>query len=82
MVRENLIKEIKDWDLKVLIALEKFPEIGFVGKFVIDQIIKQSDIIKFVELKSDYFPTSNYERRWSDRAYEEWILLFELFLWR
>lgn len=56
MVRENIIKEIKDFDIKDPIVLEGLPGIGFVGKFVVDQIIKQAEAIKFAELKSDYFP--------------------------
>ena len=53
MVRENIIKEIKDFDIKDPIVLEGLPGIGFVGKFVVDQIIKQAEAIKFAELKSD-----------------------------
>ena len=43
MVRENIIKEIKDFDIKDPIVLEGLPGIGFVGKFVVDQIIKQGN---------------------------------------
>ncbi|MBE6485852.1 MAG: proteasome assembly chaperone family protein [Methanosphaera stadtmanae] len=56
MTLENKIKEITDFDLKDPIVLEGLPGIGFVGKFVVDQIIKQADATKFAELKSDYFP--------------------------
>lgn len=56
MTRENIIKEIVDVELIDPIVLEGLPGIGFVGKFVVDQIIKQADAVKFAELKSDYFP--------------------------
>lgn len=56
MTNENIIKEIAELDFKDPIVLEGLPGIGFVGKFVIDQIIKQADATKFAELKSDYFP--------------------------
>ena len=56
MTIENIIKEITEFDLKDPIVLEGLPGIGFVGKFLVDQIIKQTDAIKFAELKSDYFP--------------------------
>lgn len=56
MSEKNIIKEIKELDLDNPIVLEGLPGIGFVGKFVVDQIIKQADATKFAELKSDYFP--------------------------
>ena len=56
MTKENIIKEITELDLKDPIVLEGLPGIGFVGKFVVDQIINQADATKFAELKSDYFP--------------------------
>ena len=56
MTIENIIKEITEFDLKDPIVLEGLPGIGFVGKFLVDQIIKQTDAKKFAELKSDYFP--------------------------
>ncbi len=56
MTLENTIKEIAEVELNNPIVLEGLPGIGFVGKFVVDQIIKQADATKFAELKSDYFP--------------------------
>ena len=56
MTKENIIKEITELDLKDPIVLEGLPGIGFVGKFVVDQIINQADATKFAELISDYFP--------------------------
>lgn len=56
MSRRNVIKEIEGVELNNPIVLEGLPGIGFVGKFVVDQIIKQEKATKFAELKSDYFP--------------------------
>lgn len=56
MTEENIIKEIEGVQLENPIVLEGLPGIGFVGKFVVDQIIKQAKATKFAELKSDYFP--------------------------
>lgn len=56
MDNKNRIKEIEEVDLENPIVLEGLPGIGFVGKIVVDQIIKQMDATKFAELQSDYFP--------------------------
>lgn len=56
MTEKNTIKQIKEIKLKDPIVLEGLPGIGFVGKFAVDQIIKQLDATKFAELNSDYFP--------------------------
>ncbi|RAP52272.1 MAG: proteasome assembly chaperone family protein [Methanosphaera sp. rholeuAM270] len=56
MKEKNKITEIEEINLKNPIVLEGLPGIGFVGKFVVDQIIKKRDATKFAELKSDYFP--------------------------
>lgn len=56
MVKETKIKEIEEVKLENPIVLEGLPGIGFVGKIVVDQIIKQLDATKFAELQSDYFP--------------------------
>lgn len=56
MSDKNIIKEINELDLEDPIVLEGLPGIGFVGKFVVDQIIKHAGATKFAELKSDYFP--------------------------
>ncbi len=56
MVDKTVIKEIEEINVKDPIILEGLPGIGFVGKFVVDQIIKQMDATKFAELTSDYFP--------------------------
>ena len=56
MSDKNIIKQITELDLENPIVLEGLPGIGFVGKFVVDQIIKQKKATKFAELKSDYFP--------------------------
>lgn len=56
MNNETIIKEIGEVELENPIVLEGLPGIGFVGKIVVDQIIKQLDAKKFAELNSDYFP--------------------------
>lgn len=56
MSTKNIIKEIEGVELNNPIVLEGLPGIGFVGKFVVDQIIKHKNATKFAELKSDYFP--------------------------
>lgn len=56
MADKNKIIQTKELDLENPIVLEGLPGIGFVGKFVVDQIIKKVDATKFAELKSDYFP--------------------------
>ena len=56
MELETKIKEIEEVELENPIVLEGLPGIGFVGKIVVDQIIKQLDATKFAELESDYFP--------------------------
>ena len=56
MELETKIKEIEEIELEDPIVLEGLPGIGFVGKIVVDQIIKQLDAKKFAELESDYFP--------------------------
>ena len=53
---KNIIKEIEGIQLENPIVLEGLPGIGFVGKYVVDQIIKHAKATKFAELKSDYFP--------------------------
>ncbi|MCI5866783.1 MAG: proteasome assembly chaperone family protein [Methanosphaera sp.] len=50
------IKQIEDVELENPIIFEGLPGIGFVGKIVVDEIIKQLDATKFAELQSDYFP--------------------------
>lgn len=56
MVNETIIKEIEEVNLENPIILEGLPGIGFVGKIVVDEIIKSFDAVKFAELNSDYFP--------------------------
>lgn len=56
MVNKTSIKEIEEIDLDNPIILEGLPGIGFVGKIVVDQMIKALDATKFAELTSDYFP--------------------------
>ncbi len=56
MDNKTTIKEIEEVELNNPIILEGLPGIGFVGKIVIDQMIKQLDATKFAELQSDYFP--------------------------
>jgi uncharacterized protein (TIGR00162 family) len=56
MSEKNKIKQIEELNLKDPIVLEGLPGIGFVGKFAVDQIIKQLNATKFAELTSDYFP--------------------------
>lgn len=56
MELETKITEIEEVELNDPIVLEGLPGIGFVGKIVVDQIIKQLDATKFAELESDYFP--------------------------
>ncbi|OED30751.1 proteasome assembly chaperone family protein [Methanosphaera sp. WGK6] len=56
MDKENIIKEIEEVQLDNPIVLEGLPGIGFVGKIVIDQIVKQLNAVKFAELQSDFFP--------------------------
>ena len=56
MVNETIIKEIEEVKLENPVILEGLPGIGFVGKIVVDEIIKQFDATKFAELNSDYFP--------------------------
>lgn len=56
MADKNKITEFEEINLNNPIVLEGLPGIGFVGKFVVDQIIKHLNATKFAELKSDYFP--------------------------
>lgn len=56
MELETKIIETEEVELNNPIILEGLPGIGFVGKIVIDQIVKQLDAKKFAELHSDYFP--------------------------
>ncbi|MCD7782249.1 MAG: proteasome assembly chaperone family protein [Methanosphaera sp.] len=56
MTSETKIKELEEVTFNDPIVLEGLPGIGFVGKIVVDQIIKQTDATKFAELNSDYFP--------------------------
>lgn len=56
MELETRITEIEEVELENPIILEGLPGIGFVGKIVVDQLIKQLDATKFAELESDYFP--------------------------
>lgn len=56
MDKETKIKEIEEIKLDNPIVLEGLPGIGFVGKIVVDQLIKQLDATKFAELESDFFP--------------------------
>lgn len=56
MAEKNKITQTEEINLENPIVLEGLPGIGFVGKFVVDQIIKKLDATKFAELKSDYFP--------------------------
>jgi len=56
MELETKIKEIEEVELDNPIILEGLPGIGFVGKIVVDQLVKQLDAKKFAILESDYFP--------------------------
>lgn len=56
MELETKIKEIEEVELDNPIILEGLPGIGFVGKIVVDQLVKQLDATKFAILESDYFP--------------------------
>lgn len=56
MAEKNKITQTEEINLENPIVLEGLPGIGFVGKFVVDQIIKKYDATKFAELSSDYFP--------------------------
>lgn len=56
MDEKTTINTIEEVEFQNPIVLEGLPGIGFVGKVVVDQIIKQLDATKFAELESDYFP--------------------------
>lgn len=53
---KTTINQIEEVEFENPIVLEGLPGIGFVGKIVVDQLIKQLDATKFAELESDYFP--------------------------
>ena len=56
MENETKITEIGEVNLNNPIVIEGLPGIGFVGKIVVDQIVKHLNGEKFAELQSDYFP--------------------------
>ncbi|RAP48559.1 MAG: proteasome assembly chaperone family protein [Methanosphaera sp. rholeuAM74] len=56
MLPETKIIETETVEFNKPVILEGLPGIGFVGKIVVDQIVKQLDATKFAELESDYFP--------------------------